>query len=293
MQDASSFFGGSGGLYARPPKRIKPANRGAANAYVMGSNTIPSRVAAGTYLELPYVYGSTGAVTLRQASTGNSLGSSTGLANGWLSYSFCYDWVAGIFYGIAASSTQIQLYQINDTTGAITAVGGLQTPANIANWTGTAATGAGHAYIVAGNLKFITNETGTGTMRVHTVSLSTGAIVSQDQALTLSDGTTVTRLEGISYVTADESAVISQASDPTYGYSQIAFAKGGTVLFRTRNATYPADGVAGAPQARWVYNGESVCLVGVASVAQPGWRFYDRTDFDRYVKELIKAIAGV
>lgn len=288
MQDAGSFFGGSGGLLVKQPKRVTPANRGAANAYVHGSSlNIPSRLAAGTYLQLPSAAGVAGASWyLRSASNGSAIASNAGPADGWLWSSFAYDWVNGFYYCLGKSGSTIQLYKINDTTGAQTAVSSAFAPATISNWAYSATWG--HAYITGGNLKFICGQNGGGVVW-HTVSLTTGAIVAQDQGLVLSDSTSVAQFSPpLAHVTADESAIFSATQSTYGGQVSVAFAKGGVVLPVAQFA-FQFDAV--PTPTRWIYNGESVTAVGLNGLY--GWRYYDRNDFDRYVKAIIKAAAGV
>lgn len=298
MQDASSFFGTAGGLLARPPKRVVPANRGANNAYinaVNGSNFVPCRVAAGTFMALPR-RGITGDVfSLYSATNGSLIASTPAATDGYCWDSLVYDYTAGFFYVLGFIGTTLQLYKINDTTGARTAVGSAFTPATVANW--TFAVGGGHAYISGANMKFVSIP--NHVPYVHTINLSTGAIVSQDQALTLSDGTVVKQFFQSAnvhfYITADESAAVSLQSYPAdYPLRTISFVKGGVNAAHSSNNAmlFPNDGTGSAM--RMIWNGE--CLVAVADGNNNigrGWRYVDRADYDRYLKALIKATAGV
>lgn len=295
--DAADFF--SGGYYlARPPKRVVPADRGAKNAYinaVNGGNLIPCRVAAGTYLALPTRGNSSGVFSLYNATNGSLIASTPTSTDGYSLESLIYDSTAGFFYVLGYAGTTVQLYKINDTTGARTAVGSAFSPATLANW--PFSLGGGHAYISGGNMKLVSVP--VNVPYVHTINLTTGGLVTQDQALTLSDGTVVKQFYlpagSHFYITADESAAVSiPAFTADYPLRSLSFVKAGVNAAHSSNNAmlFPNDGAASGLRMLW--NGE--CLVAICDATNNlarGWRYVDRTDYDRYVQALIKATAGV
>lgn len=314
MQDAGSFFG-AGGLIAKPPKRIVPANRGAGNVhfYRNSGQQVLSRAAANSHLNWGLTNGGAASISLVNTSNGNTIATILANHGSWgsgpslMRSSLVYDWVNGFYYVISKDSTQAKLLKINDTTGAVTAMSTI-TLATSANWYDL-----GHSWVSGGNLKFLSVNPGANAAAyLHTISLADGSIVSQNQTFALSDGTQVPFLGGTStswnasfYVTADESSAIcfslpsnavstTSAQEGTSNIS-IGFAKGGVCAVGMRSFIIPNDFTGIHAYSRFVNTADGVNVFGFlnTNVYQSGWPIFDRADFDRYVKAIIKAAAGV
>lgn len=306
MQSASDFFTAGSSPYAvTPPKRITPASRGNGNNGYWQSGGFLSRLSAGTTI-VPGARPSGSAANSMQllsASTGNviaTLTSST-LWSGHTSAYFapetlCYDYAAGFWYCLILDigSGSAILAKINDTTGAASLVGSAFTLTDSANWYG------GTAWISGGNMLYLaTNSTmpatSPGGAYLHTISISTGVPSSQNGSFSLSDGTNLSAagpvmLDGV-YITSDQSAIVSFTRGSLQGAAlsglSLRFAKGGQVVMSRPGVIVP-DEFAGL-YGRGIYNGECLSFIGSTYL----WPTFDRADFDRYVKALIKANAGV
>lgn len=318
MSDASDFFGNSSGLLVRPPKRFIPASRGSANVhYHKDGRTILSRPAAGTHL-----VATESLVSLINTSTGNLVASHSpstltgsdpalGAPEVIRFAGIVYDSAAGFYYGIVIGNTGAKLFRINDSTGAATNPGAAVTLGFRAVWEYIL-----YAEISGGNVVFFTCSS-SGIAYEHRLSISTGAIVSENQPVTLSDGTVVGQFASINvvgggtefppcYVTADKSALIQfcfpagSSGGAAYPFNDsqfgVSFAKGGISTASPTAFAMPNDGTGLMGARSYHFTGESLTYTRNTEnrgQVSPGWRQYDRADFDRYVKAIIKAAAGV
>ncbi len=314
MSNFSQFFSSGSGLYAVPPKRITITGfGGSAVVQTYGDQgAIPCASAAGTFFTINSAIGPNftyaalvggGTILLKNAATGTVVASiAPGAVVGgttpiWTAI-LAYDATARALYvGAYNAAGQIQLAKISDTTGAVTLIGAAFTPTTLANWYGTSSTGqpamnnATTFLDGAGNLVHLQNGV------AHSVNATTGAINYQNGNYTLADGTTISNMSPNSflpspYITADNTAALWLACDPTRAYQTVSLAKSGVFA---PNAVAPSDGVV-LGTVRFVRTTQYVGIIWTnltSGAASPGWRFFDPVDFDRYVHDLIKAIAGV
>lgn len=313
MSDFSQFFATSSGLYAAPPKRITIAGfGGSALVQTYGDQgAIPCAAAAGTFFTINnaigpnYTFnglGGAGNLLLKNAISGATVASISpsavvsGTSPTWSSI-LAYDATARALYvGAWNAAGQIQLAKLSDTTGAVTLIGSAFTPTTLANWyspsySTAAMLGATTFLDGLGNLVHLQNGV------AHSVNAGTAAINYQNGNYSLADGTTLSNLspnDGLPapYITADNTAALWLSSSPTNSYQTVSFAKSGVFA---PNAVAPSDGVIQG-NVRLLRTTQYVAVIWpslVSGGASPGWRFFDPTDFDRYVKDLIKAIAGV
>ena len=155
-------------------------------------------------------------------------------------------------YFLLSDGTQLKLYKMNDTTGVFTAIGSTFTPTTIANWpTFSAGYTQGHMYV----------DTGTGHLKVicngkyHLLNKSTGAIVSQDTAITLgafnttalsyftTDGTIGTNPIFTVYATSSQAFIprIVHSSSGHYKHRVVPASLMGDSIFRTVYGTIDSD----------------------------------------------------
>lgn len=306
MSKFSDFFGGSGGgLYAVPPKRIMPAGFGGKAAFntYQDAAAFPCAAGSGTYFTVAGM-SATGNIVLKNLATGATIATiapaavNAGASPSW-SPCLHYDDVGRVLYVIATNTAnQIQLAAINDTTGSVAKIGGLTAPTTIGNWlyyTTNVAYDGGYSFLnAAGALIFINNGV------AHSLNVATGAINYQNSAYTLSDGTAFNNLyyqgstkKAAPYITADNSAAILLPSSGGSGSNAggVSFAKGGILA---PNIPIPDDLVSSSLY-RILRTSAWVGFLNAQNSSGPyiGWRFYDPVDFDRYVHDLIFAIAGV
>lgn len=298
MSNFSQFFSSGGGLYATPPKRIKPANFGGGAGFLtyVDNWAFPCRAAAGTYFSL----NNGSPITLKNATNGTTIATinasniKAGTTPNFTGI-LCYDDIGGLLYVAAYNSANaVQLASINDTTGAITLIGAAFTPTTISNWTeGSTYTFTSNffTYLSSGNLHVLAATSGTSVYE-HVLSTSTG-LVSQNGTHVLSDGTSL-NLYGVNYapyITANNSEACLITGSIINSGMTISLAKSGIVL---NSVAAPNDFVMPTVSViirTSIYLG----LLNQSNTSAPfiGWRFYDPVDWDRYVNDLIYAIAGV
>ncbi|MDE2470388.1 MAG: hypothetical protein KGL35_16995 [Bradyrhizobium sp.] len=312
MSTFAQFFSSGSGLYATPPKRITIAGfGGSALVQTYGDQgAIPCAAAAGTFFTINNATGpaytfngvvGAGSILLKNAASGATVASIApgavigGTSPTWSSI-LAYDATARALYvGAWNAAGQIQLAKLSDTTGAVTLIGAAFTPTTLANWYSAAYSSAAMlgatTFLDGGNLVHL--QSGVA----HSVNAGTGVVNYQNGNFALADGTTLSNLSpnaGLAapYITADKTAALWLSNDPTRNYQTVSFAKNG--MFAP-NAVAPSDGVVqGAVRLLRTTQYVAVIWPSLASGgASPGWRFFDPTDFDRYVHDLIFAIAGV
>lgn len=201
-------------------------------------------------------------------------------------------------YVLLYESPSYQIIKIDDTTGVVTSIGTPFTPTTAANWplTGNARGAGFEVDTVSGHLKLMHNGF------THLIHKTTGAIVSQDVAVTLG----AFLAKDVFYVTQDGSLGLTNQGQgvgidaayrstltlvsSTYGilpYKIIPHSQSGAVL--------PLQSLSAINSAFSLVDNDKVCLSyifqsgGASSSSQI---IYSRTEFDKYLKSCADFSSG-
>lgn len=200
-------------------------------------------------------------------------------------------------YVLLYTSPNYQLIKIADTTGVVTAVGSSFAPVTAANWPTYTQSTLATIYLdsVSGHLKVVSNG------KYHLINKATGAIVSQDTALTIGssavhnviyqtlDGVVgITRLQPTSTGAYNDTMVIPSLVHSTYGWSSgflYASSLGG--LFFSRRFPVAASFIL-------MVDEDKIILQDLANsdTNSDGCKVMLRSEFDKYVVSLSEYING-
>jgi hypothetical protein len=203
-------------------------------------------------------------------------------------------------YILLLASSSYQLIKINDTSGAVTAIGSSFTPTTAANWPTGMSTGfAGmQVDVVSGHIQVRYNG------YTHLINKTTGAIVSQDTAIIL--GSYLAR--GVFYVTQDGTIGLSN-SQPQYGIGAESRAIPCVI-----SSSYGLSGIRGIPasqdglilaasetqypisQTLHLVDSDKLChsiLYTSTGTNTFTPTMYLRSEFDKYLKSCVDLTSGV
>lgn len=199
-------------------------------------------------------------------------------------------------YVLVYASPSWRFIKINDSTGVVTTIGSSFTPATPTNWPLAGSTGLATMEVdsVSGHLKVVFNGV------YHLINKSTGAIVSQDTAITL--GSFLARR--VFYATQDSTVGISNdvvtaltgayslpsTVHSTYGHITsypLAIALVGNLGF--------GDSTAAPLNSTQIIlcDTDKVFLASLVGGSQRGVKLFLRTDFDKFIKSIAELGAGV
>lgn len=196
-------------------------------------------------------------------------------------------------YVLLENNTQLQLAKINDTTGAVTTIGSPFTPANFTNWPRSATTQSWGwmEKNISGNIQVQNNGL------IHVVDITTGAIISEDTPITVSDYP----VSSINYISSDGLIV----AGTSWGYpegtstlletvllprvvSQLCGAKDLTLVYNTGFTLRPTASTARAI----AIDDTHLCFMSEDS-ASVGHKIIKRTDWERFLESVVNFHAGL
>jgi len=202
-------------------------------------------------------------------------------------------------YVLLATSTQLQLVKINDTTGVVTSIGSAITPTTMANWNGG----------VSGNIATMTTDIATGYLKVtfngfyHMLNKSTGAVVSQNNVISLGsylardvfyvtqDGTVGVSIDFGTIVFTNDRVSFPNMVSSSYGHLSAIGLPGTLVGGLTLDYTSQALGGGSF----FTVDTDKICvsraLINNANAI--GAKYYSITDFDKFVQSVANLSAGV
>lgn len=200
-------------------------------------------------------------------------------------------------YVLLYTSPNYQLIKIADTTGVVTAIGSSFTPVTAANWPtyGTSTLCTIFLDSVSGHIKVVSNG------KYHLINKSTGAIVSQDTALTVGASSThhvfYQTLDGVVGVSNlvpaisgayNETLIIPNLVHVTYGWSSgfIYSASLGGRFFHRRSPLSPSIII--------MVDEDKILLQDLVNSdsASEGVFVTLRTEFDKYIVSLAEYANG-
>jgi hypothetical protein len=200
-------------------------------------------------------------------------------------------------YVLIYASPSWRFVKVNDSTGVVTTIGSAFTPTTPTNWPNTGVGGGGTMEVdqSSGHLKVTFNGV------YHLVNKSTGAIVSQDTALSsgsfLAHRVTYVTQDGLIGVSPDFNGSVSSAHTAfpsmvhsTYGHIQayeiptasvgVSWGRGG------------GGGVVLVPSTYILVDNDKVALGGLYALNK-GVQLVSRTDYDKFIKSAAELGAGV
>lgn len=202
-------------------------------------------------------------------------------------------------YVLLSTGSSFQVIKINDTTGAVTPIGSSFTPTTLANWPSNGnSRGSGFEVdTVSGHLKVVYNGF------THLINKTTGAIVSQDTAVTLGSYLATS----VYYVTQDGSVGLSSVGqgfgiDTAYRSTlTLVSSSYGILPFRIlphsqSGLTLPVQNLSSINSVFSLIDNDKVCLSyvfssGGSSSSPP--IIYTRSEFDKFLKSSANYSSGV
>ena len=249
-----------------------------------GDKSFEASVSTGITL---YTTASTGVRTTTAAITYTTyLTSSNGVAFHLNSTDTC-------LYVLLLAGSSLQLIKINDTTGVVTSIGSSFTPTTVANWAGgTLSVDSG-----SGHLKYVSNGF------YHLINKTTGAIVSQNTALSI--GSYLAR--NVFYLTQDNTTGISPDIGTntlltgSYYFPNLVSSSYGHISsfalpLATAGALAASNGQTLLPQSVvHMADTDKVCITNsfTNNVSSLGTKYYLLSEFDKYLKSIADVGAGV
>lgn len=201
-------------------------------------------------------------------------------------------------YILLKAGSSFQLIKINDTTGSVTSIGSSFTPTTVANWPSSGnSRGSGFEIdTVSGHLKVVYNGF------VHLINKSTGAMVSQDVAVTLG----AYLASSVYYVTQDGTTGLSSVGqgfgiDPAYRSTlTLVSSSYGVLPFKIlphshSGLTLPIQSLSSINSIFSLIDNDKVCLSyvfssGGSSSSPP--IIYSRAEFDKFLKSCVAYSSG-
>lgn len=203
-------------------------------------------------------------------------------------------------YILLFASSNYQLIKINDTTGAVTAIGSPFTPTTALNWPTGMSTGFAGMQIdtVSGHVQVRYNG------YTHLINKTTGAIVSQNAAITIGSYLAI----GVWYLTQDGTIGLSN-SQPAYGMGA-----GSATIPCLISSSYGLSGIKAIPatqdgfivqptethypmhQLLHLVDNDKICQSHLYSSSGTNTftpNIYLRSEFDKYLKSCVDLTSGV